>query len=304
MPGPVAGAGGVDRHHSVARRRAGGVKGRGDGLELVAPSVPRPVDEEGAQRGDHDRERDRRGPEDAQGDLAVPGRSASGDPGDGEDEPFEGQDVAVRRERDRRVDERPARDVDGRHERREGEQDRGVDEERPEVGRAPPGPPTDEHQRRQDEAAHERHEDHHGRDGATHPGRDQRADAHPEEMLQGRRCRDAVPLPDVPDEQDLARGGRRRERPEDGQLARPPRRHHQREQRDGTDRGRDRDRGPAAAVRPPRPPAIPGEGGTEGNEDEQSVVTGEGRQPGEQARQRRTRGPIPAARGPPSTTRR
>src|SRR4029077_16905610 len=54
------------------------------------------------------------------------GASASAPGGD----PSEGEDVREWRQRDRRVDERPAGDVNSRHQRREREQDRGVDEER------------------------------------------------------------------------------------------------------------------------------------------------------------------------------
>ena len=72
--------------------------------------------------------------------LAIPGPPPRGDPGDRDDDPLERQQVGVRRQGDGRVDERAARDVDGRHERREREEDRGVRQERPEVDRPPLAP--------------------------------------------------------------------------------------------------------------------------------------------------------------------
>ena len=128
-----------------------------------------------------------------------------------------------RGERDGRMDERPAGDVDGRDQRGEGEQDRGIDEERPEVRRPPARPAADDHQRREEDAAHQRAVDHHGRDEPADPRREQRPDAHAEEVVEGGRRRDAVPLVDGADEQDAAGRGGRRERAEDRELARPPR---------------------------------------------------------------------------------
>ena len=80
-------------------------------------------------------------------------------------------------------------------------------------------------------------------------GHEQRPDAHPEQVVEGRRDRDAVPLGDVADVQDASRGGRGRQRAEDGQLTRIPGRDREREQDDGAGRGGERD-----ACRPRRVP--------------------------------------------------
>ena len=71
--------------------------------------------------------------------------------------------------------------------------------------------------------------------------------------------------------------------PKIAQLAGPPRRHDEGEERDARDGRSERDRGPAGLVRAPRPPAVPGEGQAKDDQDQQPVVARQGRQAGEQA---------------------
>ena len=88
-----------------------------------------------------------------------------------------------------------------------------------------------------------------------------------------------------------ARCGRRGQRPEHRELAEPPRRHHEREQADARDGGRERDGRPrlslgcrsgSRAAGPPGPPAVPDERDAERCQDEQPVIPRQRRDPGEQ----------------------
>ena len=116
----------------------------------------------------------------------------------------------------------PPGHVDRRHERAEREQQGRVSEVRPERRVPPPPPRPDEQERDQDQRPDEDAEDERGRHEPAHAGQQQRPPAHAQEMVQGRRDRDAVPLADVADEQHLAGRGRWRERPEHRQLAQVP----------------------------------------------------------------------------------
>ena len=175
--------------------------------------------------------------------------------------------------------------MDGGKERREPEQDGGVGEKRPEVHRTAARPPANDNEWREDETRDQHDVDRHGGQEPTDSARDQWASAHPEEVLQRRRRRDAVPLADRADEEDLAGGHRRRQGPEDRELADPPWRHDEDERRDGTDRCARWDHASA-----PRP--IPGEREDDDEEYEHAVCPrqrGEaGQEPGKDERARRT----------------
>ena len=156
---PVLGARGVDRHDPVARpgRRRRRARRRPPGAGRCGPSTwrgpratPRiatPIAKAIVAP-----------PKTRSAVVLVPRRPTRGHPADGDDDALERQDVAVRRERDGRVDERPAGHVDRGDERREREQDRGVDEERAEVDRPAPRPAADDHRRGEDEAADQGHD--------------------------------------------------------------------------------------------------------------------------------------------------
>ena len=236
----------------------------------------------------------------------VPARPSRGDPGDGEDDPLERQDVAVRRQRDRRVDERPARDVDRRDQRGEGEQERGVDEERPEVGRAPARPAADDH------AAGR------GRSRTTsvdedHRRRDQR-------RRSGSRCSGPIPIPSrwssvagvvMLFHSPMSRMNRTLPDAVDGESE--PKtaswrahhgRHDQDEDRDGADRRSERDRRGRRGRRAdaPRAPAIPGERRAPSAASTSSaVVARQRRQPGEQPGRDERAARAAQARARPST---
>jgi hypothetical protein len=105
-------------------------------------------------------------------------------------------------QRDRRVDEGPARNVYRGDQRREREQQAAIEEERAKVEGTASRPPSDHHERRQREAGDQRGEDHHGGHEPTDPRGQERPDAHAQQVVQRGRGRDAVPLADVPDEED------------------------------------------------------------------------------------------------------
>ena len=102
---------------------------------------------------------------------------------------------------------------------------------------------------------------------------------------------DRVPLGDVADPQRRAARGRRRDRAEDDELARPPRAHDDEEEHERRHAGQDRDRRPLVDVAPRAPAAAcPQDADTVGEPDEpdgsgqqDAVVAGQGRQPGQQA---------------------
>ena len=204
MPRPVLRRGRVERHHPVRRIRAGGIERRGDRQAGLAPSFPSRVRELRPDHRAQDGEPDDRPGEEARGTHRGPCGTASGDPVDDERDAFEGQDVGERRESDRGVDERAARDVDRGHEGREGEQCRCIDEERSEVLGSTSSPSADDHQRRKQDPTDERDVDHDRGDEPADPGREERSDPHIQEMPERGRDRDAVPLVDRSDEQDLA----------------------------------------------------------------------------------------------------
>ena len=95
--------------------------------------------------------------------------------------------------------------------------------------------------------------------------------------------------------------GGRRQGAEDRQLAQVPRHHGHREQRHGAQGGRERDAGRAgrrAPGRHPRAQPIPEEGGAQDRKHQHAVVSGEGGQPRQQARQgKRPRPSLQAAPG-------
>ena len=200
--------------------------------------------------------------------LAIPGLPPRRDPGHRDDDALECQQVCVWRQGDGRMDEGSARDVDRRHERREREEDRGVRQERPEVHRPPLGPAPDQHERQEDAAGHERREDADGRHEAPDAAEEQRNGALAQQVAEGRRRRDRIPLLDRADVQDLARGGRRGELAEDLELADPPRRHDREEQPEARDR-RPHGESPVDGRRPTATPAS----GRRGRRDRASPPT-------------------------------
>ncbi len=102
---------------------------------------------------------------------------------------------------------------------------------------------ADQHERQQDPARHERREDADGRHEATPTRlRSKRNGALAQEVAEGRRRRDRVPLLDRADIEDLARRGRGGQLAEDIELADPPRRHDREEQAEAGDGRPDRDR--------------------------------------------------------------
>jgi hypothetical protein len=233
------------------------------------------VDGEHAEQRRGDAEAHEAGHEHPRRARDVPAASARGDPLDRGDDPQQRQDVAVRRERHRRVDERAARDVDRRDERAEREQEERVAEVRPERGVATPDPGAHQAERDEDEDPDEHREDERRRDEPADAGEQQRADPHPQQVIERGGDRDRIPLADVADEQHLARGGRWRQRPERRQLPGVPRPHGQGEQGDGAERRGDRDPRragplPAEADVPAQP--VPQPHGAEHGEHEHAVV--------------------------------
>ncbi len=201
------------------------------------------------------------------------------------------------------MEEGPVGHVDGEDQSRGGEEQAGVEEERPEVDRSPARPPAHEHERHQHDRAGEDGEDLDRRDEPEDAAGQQRPDSLAQEGRQRGVGGDAVHLVVVRDEQDSARGRRRREAAEDGQLAQIPGRHDDQEEAEAGEGVAPRDRRHSAALRAPGPPSIPQEGDPDRAAQQHAVVSGEGRQADHQARPARTIGGGPAGRGRPATGR-
>ena len=134
MAGPVLDTARIEAHHHVVGPGAGRSQGGpGSGLDVSLGGPGRPRRE---REGDADEEHQDDGTTDEEpgGLCHIPCRAARRDPDHDRDDSFEPQDRGLGCECDRRVDERPIRNMDGRDERREGEQDDRIDEERGEVG--------------------------------------------------------------------------------------------------------------------------------------------------------------------------
>ena len=168
----------------------------------------------------------------------------------------------------------------------------------------PPRPPADHHERRETKPATsvdvDRHRGHETADRVASNG----PRPMPEEVVERRRRRDAVPLADLPDEQDLARCLDGESEPNTASW----RTHHGAMTRTKpATRAERRAKGMAGVRDPgraPRPPAIPERRRDRRREHEQAVVARQGRQPGEQPGQRRRRAASRGARARPSTARR
>ena len=122
MTGPVLDAAGVEAHHHVVGRGTGGGQRRARGHLDVPLARPDGPGGDAEPDPDEDRQHDRSGHERPARLRGIP-VPPCGQPDDGRDDALEGEDGRLRGERDRRVDERPVRDVDGRDQRREREQD-------------------------------------------------------------------------------------------------------------------------------------------------------------------------------------
>ena len=164
MAGPVPVAGGIDRHHAIGDRGAGLVERRSDRLHPLPPALPVRVDGEGARDGGDHAERHGAADEHARGRRRVPALAPRRHRCRGQDDPLEGQHVAVRGERDGRVDERPARHVHGGDQRAEREQQHGEAEIRAERGVVATPPGAHDHERDEQQDPDQDAEDEHGRD--------------------------------------------------------------------------------------------------------------------------------------------
>ena len=188
---------------------------------------------------------------------------------------------------------------------REGEQDRGVGEERPEVDRPPAAPRPDDHGR--ERGRRRRRASMKMPTAATSPPTRLRSSGPspcPSRWSSVAGDRDRVPLLDRADEEDLAGRRRRRELAEDGQLAGD---HGAMTTRNRPKQATAAQSGMAGRRPPPErqaPPAIPEERETERRADEHAVVARQRREPDEQPAERRTSGHGPRARAPPATARR
>ncbi len=269
-----------------------------DEPEVVAPGAPGGLGHQGAPDRHDDGEADRGDREEPAGGRGVPGPPAGGHPADGDGDPLQGQDVGVRRQADRGVDERAARDVDGGDDGGEGEEEAGVGEERPDVDRSPPRPGADEHERGEQAPAYQDREERDraatrppillaSRDPAPGPG------ASP-----GWPEGDAVPLLDGADEEHLARRGGRETGAETASWRASHGATTTRKRAKAGDGRPEGDGRTAGAAAPPGAPAIPGEGEPQRGTHQHAVVAGQGGKalPGARPGQRNGR-----ARGVPGT---